>query len=330
MRPLSRRVFIALAAALSMPRWVRGQPAQRVYRLGWLSATELQHKEPYGLAFVQRLRELGFVDGANLTIGYRHVDGKIEKLPAVAAELARLNVDVFFGAGLEASLAALKQVGGDTPIVFVAVDFDPIATGHVVNPARPGGRLTGITAVQSLLPGKRLELVKELLPATRKVAVLGNDQTVGQLSVTEEAAKRLALELHVIQFKRPPFDYEGAIADALRAKSEVLFVLGSALFVTPSRRLIPELAAKARLPSVFHHAQWVEAGGLMSYGFNFPQLWRSAADMVAKIMRGTKAGDIPMEQPTTYELAINAATARKLGIRIPESIRVRVDRVIDH
>jgi putative ABC transport system substrate-binding protein len=330
MRPLSRRVFIALAAALSMPRWVRGQPAQRVYRLGWLSATELQHKEPYGLAFVQRLRELGFVDGANLTIGYRHVDGKIEKLPAVAAELARLNVDVFFGAGLEASLAALKQVGGDTPIVFVAVDFDPIATGHVVNPARPGGRLTGVTAVQSLLPGKRLELVKELLPATRKVAVLGNDQTVGQLSVTEEAAKRLALELHVIQFKRPPFDYEGAIADALRAKSEVLFVLGSALFVTPSRRLIPELAAKARLPSVFHHAQWVEAGGLMSYGFNFPQLWRSAADMVAKIMRGTKAGDIPMEQPTTYELAINAATARKLGIRIPESIRVRVDRVIDH
>jgi putative tryptophan/tyrosine transport system substrate-binding protein len=330
MRPFSRRAFIALAAALAMPRWVRGQAALRAHRLGWLSATELQHKEPYGLAFVQRLRELGFVDRTNLTIEYRHAAGTFEKLPSAAAELARLNVDIFFGAGPEASLAALKQVGGDTPIVFVAVDFDPIATGHVVNPARPGGRLTGITAVQSLLPGKRLELVKELLPATRKVAVLGNDQTVGQLSVTEEAAKRLALELHVIQFKRPPFDYEGAIADALRAKSEVLFVLGSALFVTPSRRLIPELAAKARLPSVFHHAQWVEAGGLMSYGFNFPQLWRSAADMVAKIMRGTKAGDIPMEQPTTYELAINAATARKLGIRIPESIRVRVDRVIDH
>jgi putative ABC transport system substrate-binding protein len=239
-----------------------------------------------------------------------------------------LNVDVFFGAGLEASLAALKQVGGDKPIVFVAVDFDPIATGHVVNPARPGGRLTGITAVQSVLPGKRLELVKELLPATRKVAVLGNDQTVGQLAVAEEAAKRLALELHVIQFKRPPFDYEAAIAEAVQAKSEVLFVLGSALFV-PARRLIPELALKARLPSVFHHAQWAEVSGLMSYGFNFPQMWRSAADMVGKILRGTKPGDIPMEQPTTYELAINAATARKLGIRFPESIRVRVDRVID-
>jgi putative ABC transport system substrate-binding protein len=330
MRSFPRRAFIALAATLAMPRWARGQAAQRVHRLGWLSATESQHKEPYGLAFVQRLRELGFVDGVNLTIGYRYVDGEIEKLPAVAAELARLNIDVLFGAGLEASLAALKQVGGETPIVFVAVDFDPIATGHVLNPARPGGRLTGVTAVQSVLPGKRLELVKELLPATRKVAVLGNDQTVGQLAVAEEAARRLALELHVIHFKRLPFDYEGAIADALRAKSEVLFVLGSALFVAPSRRLIPELALKARLPSVFHHAQWVEAGGLMSYGFNFPQLWRSAADMVAKIMRGTKAGDIPMEQPTTYELAINAKTAKALGIRIPESIRIRVDRVIDH
>ena len=210
------------------------------------------------------------------------------------------------------------------------MDFDPIASGHIVNSAHPGGRLTGITAVQSVLPGKRLELVKELLPRTRKVAVLGNDQTTGQLAVAEEAAKQLALELHVIHFKRSPFDYEVAIADAVRAKSEVLFVLGSALFVPPSRRLIPELALKARLPSVFHHAQWVEAGGLMSYGFNFPQLWRSAADMVGKILRGTKAGDIPMEQPTTYELAINAATARKLGIRIPESIRVRIDRVIDH
>jgi putative ABC transport system substrate-binding protein len=313
-----------------MSRWARGQAARRVHRLGWLSTTELQRKEPYGLAFVQRLRELGFVEGANLTIGYRHADGKIERLPSAAAELARSNVDVFFGAGPEAALAALKQVGTDKPIVFVAVDFDPIASGHVVNPAHPGGRLTGITAVQSVLPGKRLELVKELLPRTRKVAVLGNDQTTGQLAVAEEAAKQLALELHVIHFKRSPFDYEVAIADAVRAKSEVLFVLGSALFVPPSRRLIPELALKARLPSVFHHAQWVEAGGLMSYGFNFPQLWRSAADMVGKILRGTKAGDIPMEQPTTYELAINAATARKLGIRIPESIRVRIDRVIDH
>jgi putative tryptophan/tyrosine transport system substrate-binding protein len=223
----------------------------------------------------------------------------------------------------------LKQVGGQTPIVFIAVDFDPVATGHVASPARPGGRITGVTAIQSVLPAKRLELLKELLPATRKVAVLANDQTTGQFTVAEEAAKRLGLEIHSIHFKRLPFDYEAAIEEAVRAKSEVLFVLGSALFV-PARRLIPELALKSRLPSVFHHAQWVEVGGLMSYGFSFPQMWRSAADMVGKILRGTKAGDIPMEQPTTYELAVNARTAKALGIRIPESIRIRVDRIIDH
>jgi putative ABC transport system substrate-binding protein len=328
MRPLSRRAFIALATALLAPRWARGQAAARVYRLGWIGSID-SSKEPYSLAFVQRLRELGFAEGANLAITRRHADGRIEKLPAVAAELARLNPDVFFGAGPEASLSALRQTAGDKPIVFIAVDFDPVGTGYVTNPARPAGRITGITAVQSVLPGKRLELVKELLPGTRRVAVLGNEQTAGQLAVVEEAAKRLALELHVIQFKRPPFDYEAAIAEAMRSSSEVLFVLGSALFV-PARRLIPELALKARLPSVFHHAQWAEVGGLMAYGFNFPQMWRSAADMVGKILRGAKAGDIPMEQPTTYELAINAATARKLGIRIPESIRVRIDRVIDH
>ena len=328
MRPLSRRAFFTFAAALSIPRWARGQPAARVNRLGWIGSIDAS-KEPNTLAFVQRLRELGFVEASNLGINYRHADGRIEKLPTVAAELARLNPDVFFGAGPEASLSALTQTGGDKPIVFIAVDFDPVGTGYVANPARPGGRITGITAVQSVLPGKRLELIKELLPGTRRVAVLGNEQTAGQLAVTQEAARQLGLELRLIQFKRPPFDYEAAIADAVQAKSEVLFVLGSALFV-PARRLIPELALKARLPSVFHHAQWAEVGGLMSYGFNFPQMWRSAADMVGKILRGTKAGDIPMEQPTTYELAINAATARKLGIRIPESIRVRVDRIVDH
>jgi putative ABC transport system substrate-binding protein len=328
MRPLSRRAFVALAGAVAIPRWARGQATGRVYRLGWLGAVD-GSKEPQAVAFVQRLRELGFADGGNLQIIYRHAGGRLERLPSLATELRKLNPDLLFGSGPEANLAALRQAGGDAPIVYVAVDFDPVAARYVANPARPGGHITGVTAIQSVLPAKRMELLKELLPATRKVAVLGNDQTTGQFVVAEEAAKRLALELHVIHFKSPPFDYEGAIAEAVRAKSEVLFALGSALFV-PARRQITELALKARLPSVFHHAQWAEAGGLMSYGFNFPQLWRSAADMVGKILRGAKAGDIPMEQPTTYELAINARTAKALGIRIPESIRIRVDRVIDH
>lgn len=323
-----RRVLLALTAIVAMPRWARAQPAKRGYRIGWLGTTDMSFKEPYSLAFVQRLRDLGFVEGDNLSITYRHAAGQLEKLPSLAVELVKLNCDVFFSAGPEANLAALKQASRDTPIVFVAVDFDPIATGHIVSAARPGGHVTAITAVQSVLPGKRLELLKELLPETRRVAVFANDQTTGQLAVTQAAAARLDLALHVIQFKRPPFDYEAAFADAVRSRADALLVLGSGLFV-PARRKIPELALKAKLPSSFHHSQWAEAGGLMSYGFNFPRMWRSGADMVAKILRGARAGDIPVEQPTTYELAINLKTARALGIRIPESIRLRVDRVIE-
>lgn len=292
-----RRVLVAFTAMVAMPRWAVAQLAKRSYRIGWLATID-SFKEPYGLAFVQRLRELGFVEGDNLSIPHRHAAGQLEKLPSLAAELVKLNCDVLFSAGPEANLLALKQASRDTPIVFVAVDFDPIATGHIVNPARPGGRITGITAVQSVLPAKRLELLKELLPESRNVAVFANDQTAGQLAVTREAAARLGLALHVVHFKSPPFDYEAAFADALRADADVLFVLGS-------------------------------VGGLMSYGFNFPRMWRSGAEMVAKILRGARAGDIPMEQPTTYELAINRKTTRALGIRIPEAIRLRVDRIFE-
>ncbi|MGH8704982.1 MAG: ABC transporter substrate-binding protein [Burkholderiales bacterium] len=225
-------------------------------------------------------------------------------------------------------MVALKQAGRDTPIVFVAVDFDPVATGHVTSLARPGGRITGVTALQSQLPAKRLELLKELLPGARKVAVFANDQTAGQLAVAQDAARRLGLALHVVDFKRPPFDYEGGFADAVRAKADAPLVLGSALWV-PARRKIPELAMKARLPTVFHHSQWAEVGGLMSYGFSFPEMWRRGAEMVAKILRGVKAGDIPMEQPTVYELAINMKTAKALGIAITPSIQLRADRVIE-
>jgi len=325
---ISRRRFVISAAALAAPGWARAQPDKRRYKLGWLGTVD-SSKEPYSVAFVARLRELGFAAGDNLGIEYRHAEGRLERLPALATELAKMKCDALFGGGPEATLRALRQVSPHTPIVFVAVDFDPVATGHIVNAARPDGRITGITAMQSVLPGKRLELFKELLPDMRKVAVLSNDQTAGQLAVVEEAAKRLGLAVHVVHFKQPPFDYDAGIADALNAKADALVVLGSALFV-PARLQIPKLALKARLPASFHHAQWAEVGGLMSYGFNFPQMWRAAADMVAKILRGSKPGDIPMQQPATYELAINMAAARALRIKVPESIRLRVDRVFDH
>jgi putative ABC transport system substrate-binding protein len=158
--------------------------------------------------------------------------------------------------------------------------------------------------------------------------VFANEQTKDQLAVAEHAARSLGLALHVVAFRQPPFDYTAGIAEAVRARSQALLVLGSALFV-PARREIPRLALTAKLPSLFHHSQWAEAGGLMSYGFNFSAMWRTGAGMVAKILHGAKAADIPMEQPTSYELAVNLKTARSLGLKIPQSLQVRVDRFFE-
>ena len=309
------------------PRMACAQVAGRSYRIGWLSVGD-SFKEPYSLAFVQRLGELGFVEGRNLSIERRHGDNRLENLPALTTELAKLKCDIFFGGGAEATLAALTNAGRDTPIVFVAVDFDPVATGDVASLARPGGRVTGVTAMQSSLPAKRLELLKEMLPGAGRVAVFTNEQTSAQLSLAQGTARRMGLALHVVDFKRPPFDYEAGFAEAVRAKADALFVLGSGLWV-PARRKIPELALKSRLPTVFHQSQWVESGGLMSYGFNFQTMWRRGAEMVASILQGAKPRDLPMEQPTTFELVINLKTAKALGVVIPQSILIRADRVFE-
>jgi len=210
----------------------------------------------------------------------------------------------------------------------MGVDVDPVATGDVASLARPGGRVTGVTAQPSELPAKRLELLKEMLPGVSKVAVFANEQTSVQLALVEGAARQLELPLHVVDFKRPPFDYEAGFAEAVRAKADALFVLGSGLWV-PARHKIPELALKARLPTMFNQSQWVEAGALMSYGVNLTWMFRRGAEMVAAILRGARSGDIPMEQPTAFELAINLKTAKLLGITIPQSLMLRADRVIE-
>jgi putative tryptophan/tyrosine transport system substrate-binding protein len=324
-----RREFIALVggAVLAGPCRVSAQPTGRSYRVGTIGVHNI-FAEPYQLAFVQRLGELGFVEGRNLTIERLHADGKLERLPALATELAKLECDVFFGSGHEGTLATLAQSNRDTPIVFIAVDLDPVATGDVASLARPGGRLTGVTALHSELPAKRVELLRELLPKVGKTAVFTNEQTSGQLSQVQGTARRLGLPLHVVDLKRPPFDYEAAFADTLRAKADALLVLGSGLWV-PARHKIPELALKARLPTVFNQSQWAKAGGLMSYGFNFPWMWRRGAEMVAAILRGAKAGDIPMEQPTRFELVINLQTAKALGLTVPPALLARADEVIE-
>lgn len=318
--------MLALGAAWH-GRSAWGQVAGRTSRIGWIGTFD-SRQEPYSRAFVQRLRELGFEEGRNLTIDFQHAASALDQLPRVAAALAAARPDVFFAAGPEAQLIALKAVGGDTPIVAVATDYDPVATGHVTNLARPGGRITGVTPLQSVLPAKRLELLRELLPKTRKVGVFTTQATKGQLDVTREAARRLGLQLHEIEFRQEPFDYAAAFADTVRAGCDAVVVLGSALFV-PARRRIVELAARARVPTLFHNALWVDFGGLMSYGFSFVDMYLRAAEQVASILRGTKAGDIPMEQGSRFELVVNLNTARAIGLTVPQSILLRADRVIE-
>ncbi len=322
-----RRLVMAGSGVFCLPRWSVAQPAERVWRIGWIGSVD-SIREPYSIAFVQRLQELGFVEGRNLKIDYRHAGGKVDRLPEVAADLMRQKPDLLFGGGAESTLIAMKAAGGDVPMVIVATDYDPVATGHVTNLARPGGRITGVTPLQSVLPAKRLELFREMLPAARKVAVFSTMGSQGQLHVTQNAALQLGLTLHVIEFKREPFDYEAAFAEVLRANANGLVVLGSALFV-PARRKIVDLAAKSRLPSMFHQSQWVDLGGLVSYGFSFTDMYRRSADQVAAILRGTKAGDIPMEQGSRFELVINLQTARKLGLVLPPTMLLRADRVIE-
>ncbi len=324
---MNRRAFVAgLGAVLAAPLVAGAQQAERTYRLGWLSSAA--RTEPSNVAFEQRLRELGFAEGRNLVIEFRTAQGRIERLPDLAADLARQNCDVLLAPETEAHLVAIKQASRDTPIVMVAIDYDPVATGHVASLARPGGRITGITHIQSELPAKRVELLKELLPSAQRIAVLADSSNTGQLASTQAAARRLGVELQVLEFKRAPYDYDNAFAEALRAKAQALLALGSVNFV-PARRQITELALKHRLPSMFHQSLWVQFGGLMSYGPNFVNTFRRAAEQVGMVLNGRRPAEMPVEQPTSLELVINLKTAKALGLTIPPSVLARADQIIE-
>lgn len=232
---------MALGGWLALPRSVMAQQAGRIYRIGWLS-TSSTRTETYNVAFVERLRELGFAEGRNLVIEFSNAAGRTDRLHELAASLGRGGkVDVLLAFGSALILVAFKQATRDTPIVMIAADYDPVATGHITSLARPGGRITGISPLQSELPAKRLELRKELLPKAENIGVLADSSTAGQLDVTQAAARRLGVALKVHEFKRAPYNYEAAFAEFQRGKADAVLVLASGLFV-PARRLIPELA----------------------------------------------------------------------------------------
>ena len=331
---LHRRRVIAAGLALSLPFVARAQA--RVARIGWLMFGEPPARgRPAGEqtpsrydAFRQGLRELGYSEGRNLIIAQRSADRQTARLPALAAELVQLRISVLVALEPPAVEAARKATA-TIPIVMRSSD-DPVELGWVAALARPGGNLTGVTSYSTLLYGKRLQLLQETIPGLSRVAVLWDAEgpaAAESLRKTLLAAQEVGVQLHSLPV-RSSKDFEKAFESAVRSGATAMVPLRGPLIVTEHRR-ITELAVKARLPVIYDDREFTEAGGLMSYGTNLAQSYRRAATYVDKILKGARPAELPVEQPTTFELVINLKNARAIGLAIPRSMLLRADRVIE-
>jgi putative tryptophan/tyrosine transport system substrate-binding protein len=304
-------------AAAQQPKKV---PRIGLLRSGWPA-------DPNVEAFRQGLRELGYIEGKNIAIEYRHAEGKDDRIPDLAAELVRLKVDIIVVGGGTATSAA-KKATSTIPIVITSAS-DPVGAGLVASLAKPGGNITGSTLISPELSGKRLELLKEAVPGVSRMGVLiftANPAYALLLKETEAAAQSLGLQLQILEV-RGSNELESAFGVAKRGRSEAMNVLSSALF-SSWRKDIVDLAARNRLPAVYYDRLFPEAGGLMSYGPNLADLYRRAAVFVDKIVKGAKPADLPVEQPTKFEFVINLKTAKQLGLIIPQTVLYRADKVI--
>lgn len=321
-------ILIVTATVMTAPFAVEGQPASKVARIGVLCATRCEG--PLFDALRAGLRDLGWVEGRNLVIEARAAGGQLDRLPALALELVAVNSDLLVAGGPQPSRAA-KDATSVLPVLFVGV-ADPVRVGLVQSLARPGGNVTGVA---TLVPGgfmaKQLELLKEAVPKASRVATLGNPMNdVYRVTFPVEippTARALGLRLQVLEVSEPG-QIEGAIEAAVRDRADALHVLGDPIFHSPPTRL-PELAARTRLPAIYIAADLVRAGGLMSYGPNLPELFRRAATYVDRLLKGAKPAELPVEQPTKFELVINLRTAKALGLTIPSSLLLRADQVIE-
>jgi len=321
-----RQFVILLGGAAAWPLAARAQqPAMPT--IGFLGANTPAGMSQWTAAFVQRLRELGWIEGRNLAIEYRWSEGRDERLAEIAAEFVRLKVDVIVTHSAEPVLAA-KQATSVIPIVFGAAG-DPVGNGLVASLARPGGNVTGLSVQFTDLAGKRLELLREVVPGLRRLAIMldiGNSGAVLEMGEVQTAARTLGVERLTLEIRRAE-DIVPAF-ETLKGRAEALYVCSDPLVFT-NRIRINTLALAARLPTMHGLREYVEAGGLMSYGANFPDLFRRVADYVDKILRGTKPADLPVEQPTKFDLVVNLITAQALGLTMPPSLLARADEVIE-
>jgi len=325
---IGRRKFLAtLGGAAVWPLAARAQQAAKLPTIGYLGANSSSAESQRVAAFMQRLRELGWIESRNITIEYLYAEGRSERYAEFAAEFVRLKVDVIVTSGTAAVIAA-KQATSLIPIVF-AVAGDPVGTGLVASLAQPGGNVTGLSAQLVDTASKRLELLREVVPGFRRLAIManiGNPALVLEMREVQATARKLGNEVTT-------FEIRGAediapVFDALKGRADALYVCGDALVDTNRVRIIT-LALGLRLPTMSDFPEYVEAGGLMSYGPNFPDLFRRAGDYVDKILRGAKPGDIPVEQPTKFDLVINLITAKALGLDVSPMLLTRTDKVIE-
>jgi putative ABC transport system substrate-binding protein len=313
---------------LALPFPARAQQPTKIPRIGWLTGSSLSANSARREAFRQGLRELGYIEGKNIVIEWRSAEGKLDRLPALAAELVRLKVDIIVTAGAIVTRAA-KEATSTIPIVMTQ-DVDPVGTGFVASLARPGGNITGLSRLAPELSGKQLELLKEIIPKLSRVAVFGTSTQPGNaqmLREVEPAAKAFGVKLQYLDVLSPK-DIETAFRAAGKGRAEAVLMLVSGGVAGAHRTEIAELAVKSRLPVIYPNSQFVEAGGLMTYGVNYADLDRRAATYVDKILKGRTPADLPVEQPMRFEFIVSLIAADKIGLKIPPNVLVRATKVI--
>jgi putative ABC transport system substrate-binding protein len=323
----SRRAFLATMSFSLLATLAAEAQARKMWRIGYLDQGSADGNKPYVEAFQQGLRDLGWVEGKNIAIEARFAEGKADRLPALAAELVRLKVDLIATSSTPAALAA-KQATTTIPIV-IGFAADPVGSGIVRSLARPGGNITGWTHQGLELHGKYLGLLKEAVPEATRFGILWNPANPvhrSSMKIMEAAAQRLKVELYFVGVQHPK-EIESAFSAVAGKRAEALVVYPDGLFLD-QKALIVTLAARRRLPAMYGIREYVEAGGLMAYGTNLSQMYRLGAFFVDKILKGAKPGDLPVEQPTKFELVINLKTAKALGLTIPPSVLGRADEVI--
>jgi putative ABC transport system substrate-binding protein len=325
---IKRRQFITLlGGAAAWPLAARAQPAAKLPTIGFLGGTTPSAQTHWTAAFVQRLRELGWIEGRTVAIEYRWAEGRSERAADIAAEFVRLKVGVVITGGTALVISA-KQATSTIPIVF-ATAGDPVGAGLVASLARPGGNVTGLSVQATDLAGKKVEFLREVVPGLLRLAIMANvSGPTGVLQMTEAqaAASTLGLEVIPVEIRRAE-DIAPAF-DALKGRAEALYVANEPLVFTHRVR-INTLALSARMPTMHGSREHIEAGGLISYAPNFPDLYRRAAEYVDRILRGAKPADLPVEQPTKFDLVINLTTAKALGLTVPEAFLLRADEVIE-